>query len=135
MRQSLHAVTLVVPDYDAAIAFYTKVLCFTLTQDIDLGDGKRWVRITPPGSDGASLLLAKAVGAEQIASVGNQTGGRVGFFLETDDFYRDHAAMLEAGVGFEERPRHEPYGIVAVWRDPFGNRWDLIEFSAPVSTK
>ncbi len=131
MRQSLHAITLVVPDYDAAIAFYTGVLNFALTQDIDLGDDKRWVCVTPPGSAGASLLLAKAVDADQAASIGNQTGGRVGFFLETDDFYRDHAAMLEAGVGFEEVPRHEPYGIVAVWRDPFGNRWDLIEFSEP----
>ncbi len=129
MRQSLHAVTLVVPDYDAAISFYTEVLSFTLAQDIDLGGGKRWVRVTPPGSDGSSLLLAKAVDENQTASIGNQTGGRVGFFLETDDFRRDHAAMLEAGVGFEEAPRREPYGTVAVWRDPFGNRWDLVEFS------
>ncbi len=135
MRQSIHAVTLVAPDYDDAIAFYTNTLDFTLVQDIDLGDGKRWVRVAPPGSEGVSLLLAKADGPEQIASVGNQTGGRVGFFLETDDFYRDHAAMLEAGVGFEERPRHEPYGIVAVWRDPFGNRWDLIEFSASTNSE
>ncbi|KIC43010.1 extradiol dioxygenase [Ruegeria sp. ANG-R] len=135
MRQSLHAVTLVVPDYDDAIDFYTQTLNFTLTQDIDLGDGKRWVRVTPPGSADSSLLLAKADGPQQMASVGNQTGGRVGFFLETDDFYRDHAEMLESGVGFEERPRHEPYGIVAVWRDPFGNRWDLIEFSTSASAK
>ncbi|MEX0307492.1 MAG: VOC family protein [Ruegeria sp.] len=134
MRQSLHAVTLVVPDYDDAIAFYTKSLKFTLTQDIDLGGGKRWVRVTPPGSTGASLLLAKADGPDQMAAIGNQTGGRVGFFLETDDFYRDHAAMLESGIGFEERPRHEPYGIVAVWCDPFGNRWDLIEFSVTPDT-
>ncbi len=129
MRQGLHAVTLVIPDYDAAIAFYTKVLNFTLTQDIDLGGGKRWVRVTPPGSDGASLLLAKADGPTQTAAIGNQTGGRVGFFLETDDFVRDHTAMLAQGVQFEETPRHEPYGIVAVWRDPFGNRWDLIQFT------
>lgn len=128
MRQSLHAVTLVVPDYDAAIAFYTGVLDFTLTQDVDLGGGKRWVRVTP-GSTGASLLLAKADGPEQEASIGHQAGGRVCFFLETDDFYRDHSAMCAAGVVFEEKPRHEPYGIVAVWHDPFGNRWDLIEFS------
>ncbi len=134
MRQSLHAVTLVVPDYDDAIAFYTKVLNFSLTQDIDLGGGKRWVRVTPPGSADGSLLLAQANGAEQAAAIGNQTGGRVGFFLETDDFHRDHAAMLAAGVMFEEPARHEPYGIVAVWRDPFGNRWDLIEFTAPTGT-
>lgn len=129
MRQSLHAVTLVVPDYDTAIAFYTRTLNFTLTQDIDLGGGKRWVLVTPPGSTSGSLLLARADGPNQIAAVGNQTGGRVGFFLQTDDFDRDHAAMHAKGVHFEEDPRHEPYGRVAVWRDPFGNRWDLIQFN------
>ncbi|WP_170325237.1 VOC family protein [Ruegeria arenilitoris] len=129
MRQNLHAVTLVVPDYDAAIAFYTRTLNFTLAQDIDLGGGKRWVLVTPPGATGGSLLLAKADGPNQIAAVGNQTGGRVGFFLQTDDFTRDHAAMCANGVHFEEDPRHEPYGTVAVWRDPFGNRWDLIQFT------
>ena len=129
MQQSLHAVTLVVPDYDSAISFYTQTLSFTLLQDIDLGGGKRWVRVAPPGPDGGSLLLAKADGPDQTAAIGNQTGGRVGFFLETDDFARDHAAMLAAAVVFEEDPRQEPYGIVAVWRDPFGNRWDLIQFT------
>ncbi|UWR05955.1 MULTISPECIES: VOC family protein [Ruegeria] len=129
MQQGLHAVTLVVPDYDDAIAFYTKTLRFRLTQDIDLGEGKRWVLVTPPGSDGAALLLAKADGDSQRAAIGNQTGGRVGFFLRTDDFARDHADMLANGVRFEEEPRHEPYGIVAVWQDPFGNRWDLIQFT------
>lgn len=129
MQQGLHAVTLVVPDYDDAIAFYTKTLRFRLTQDIDLGEGKRWVLVTPPGSDGAALLLAKADGDSQRAAIGNQTGGRVGFFLRTDDFTRDHADMLANGVRFEEEPRHEPYGIVAVWQDPFGNRWDLIQFT------
>jgi len=131
MRQSIHAVTLVVPDYDTAISFYTYPLKFTLLQDIDLGSGKRWVRVAPPGSESASLLLAKADGSVQAAAIGNQTGGRVGFFLETDDFERDHKAMAGAGVQFEEMPRHEPYGTVAVWRDPFGNRWDLIEFRNP----
>ncbi|MBY6081463.1 VOC family protein [Ruegeria arenilitoris] len=129
MQQGLHAATLVVPDYDDAIAFYTKTLRFRLTQDIDLGEGKRWVLVTPPGSDGAALLLAKADGDSQRAAIGNQTGGRVGFFLRTDDFARDHADMLANGVRFEEEPRHEPYGIVAVWQDPFGNRWDLIQFT------
>ncbi|MBO9410448.1 MULTISPECIES: VOC family protein [unclassified Ruegeria] len=129
MRQSLHAVTLVVPDYDAAISFYTQTLSFTLEQDIDLGDGKRWVRVAPPNAPEGSLLLAKAADVDQNKAIGNQTGGRVGFFLATDDFHRDHAAMTAAGVTFEETPRHEPYGTVAVWRDPFGNRWDLIEFS------
>ncbi|WP_170782578.1 VOC family protein [Ruegeria lacuscaerulensis] len=129
MRQSLHAVTLVVPDYDEAIAFYTQTLSFSLLQDIDLGGGKRWVRIAPAGAQQGSLLLAQANGPEQAAAIGNQTGGRVGFFLQTDDFQRDYTAMKAAGVTFEETPRHEPYGTVAVWRDPFGNRWDLIEFS------
>jgi len=129
MQQGLHAVTLVVPDYDDAIAFYTKTLRFRLTQDIDLGEGKRWVLVTPPGSDGAALLLAKADEDRQRAAIGNQTGGRVGFFLRTDDFARDHADMLANGVRFEEEPRHEPYGIVAIWQDPFGNRWDLIQFT------
>ncbi len=129
MKQSLHAVTLVVPDYDAAINFYTKTLDFTLSKDIDLGSGKRWVLVTPPDSGEASLLLAKADGLEQEAAIGNQTGGRVGFFLETDDFHRDHAAMRAKGVHFEEEPRVEPYGTVAVWQDPFGNRWDLIQFA------
>ncbi len=129
MKQIVHAVTLVVPDYDAAIAFYTETLEFTLTKDIDLGGGKRWVLVTPPGSDGTSLLLAKADGSDQIAAIGNQTGGRVSFFLQTDDFQRDHSKMRAQGVQFEEDPRFEPYGAVAVWRDPFGNRWDLIQFT------
>ncbi|WP_170472579.1 VOC family protein [Ruegeria arenilitoris] len=129
MRQNLHAVTLVVPDYDAAINFYTGVLNFNLSQDIDLGSGKRWVLVTPPGSCRGSLLLARADDDLQFASIGNQTGGRVGFFLETDNFERDYKAMRSLGVTFEEQPRHEPYGTVAVWKDPFGNRWDLIEFN------
>ncbi|WP_108858371.1 VOC family protein [Ruegeria sp. Alg231-54] len=129
MTQSLFAVTLVVPDYDDAIAFYTQTLSFTLLQDVDLGGGKRWVRVAPPGPGDASLLLAKADGPSQTAAVGNQTGGRVGFFLQTDDFQRDYNAMVTAGVHFEEDPRNEPYGIVAVWRDPCGNRWDLIQFT------
>ena len=128
MRQSLHAVTLVVPDYDSAIAFYVGVLEFTLLHDIDLGGGKRWVRVAPPGAHDGSLLIARADGADQEQAIGNQTGGRVGFFLSTDDFARDHATMIAQGVLFEEAPRSEPYGTVAVWQDPFGNRWDLIEF-------
>jgi catechol 2,3-dioxygenase-like lactoylglutathione lyase family enzyme len=118
------AVALVVPDYDAAIAFYVGVMGFRLTADVDQGR-KRWVTVQPPGG-GAQLVLAQAEGAAQQAAVGAQAGGRVFLFLETDDFARDHAAMLAAGVAFEEPPRHEPYGTVAVWRDPFGNRWDLI---------
>lgn len=118
------ALALVVPDYDQAIEFYVGKLGFRLTEDIDQGH-KRWVTVEPPGG-GARLVLARAEGANQRAAIGNQAGGRVFLFLATDDFARDHAAMLAAGVTFEEPPRVEPYGTVAVWRDPFGNRWDLI---------
>ncbi|MCB1447576.1 MAG: VOC family protein [Rhizobiaceae bacterium] len=130
-RQSLFLVALVVPDYDAAIAFYCGRLGFTLVEDNGLADDRRWVVIRPPGGDGASLLLARAADDEQARAIGNQAGGRVGFFLGTDDFARDHAAFLAKGVVFEEEPRREVYGTVAVFRDPFGNRWDLIEHVAP----
>jgi catechol 2,3-dioxygenase-like lactoylglutathione lyase family enzyme len=122
----LASVTLVVRDYDEAIAFYTGALGFELREDTDLGAGKRWVIVAPPGA-GAALLLARAVTAEQEARVGDQTGGRVGWFLATEDFERDHARMRAAGVAFEEEPRHEPYGTVAVFRDLYGNRWDLVQ--------
>ncbi|WP_128516748.1 VOC family protein [Tabrizicola thermarum] len=124
MPARISALALVVPDYDVALAFYVGKLGFRLTEDIDLGP-KRWVTVEPPGG-GTRLVLARAEGAKQSAAIGNQAGGRVFLFLATDDFARDHAAMLAAGVVFEEAPRHEPYGTVAVWRDPFGNRWDLI---------
>ena len=127
MAQQLRTVTLVVPDYDLALAHYCGDLGFDLIEDTDRGGAKRWVVVAPPGSVGAQLLLAKADGPAQEAAIGNQTGGRVGFFLDTDDFARDHRRYLEAGVHFEEEPRHEPYGIVAVFRDAFGNRWDLIQ--------
>lgn len=120
----ISALALVVPDYDRAVAFYVGKLGFRLIEDIPQG-AKRWVTVEPPGG-GARLVLARAEGAAQQAAIGNQTGGRVFLFLQTDDFARDHSAMLEAGVTFEEAPRHEIYGSVAVWRDPFGNRWDLI---------
>lgn len=122
---SLATVTLVVPDYDAAIAFYRDVLGFELIEDTPLGGGKRWVIVAP--EKGAALLLAKASGAAQEAAIGNQTGGRVAFFLETDAFDETHARFTAGGVTFLEQPRHEPYGTVAVFSDPFGNRWDLIE--------
>jgi catechol 2,3-dioxygenase-like lactoylglutathione lyase family enzyme len=128
--QAIEAVTLVVPDYDAGIDFYVGRLGWTLVSDILLAPGKRWVVVRPPGSTGTGLLIARADGPEQTAAIGRQTGGRVGFFLATDDFHRDHARMLDAGVEFEEAPRHEAYGIVAVWRDPFGNRWDLLQRTA-----
>lgn len=127
MSRSLATVTLVVPDYDAAIAWYCGKLGFTLVADTDLGDGKRWVLVRPSQTEGGAVLLARADGPDQYAAIGNQTGGRVAFFLETDDFHRDHALYLSHGVEFLEEPRHEDYGTVAVFRDGFGNLWDLIE--------
>ena len=124
MASRVSAITLVVPDYEAGLAFYVGQLGFRLVEDVDQGR-KRWVTVEPPGG-GTRLVLARAEGEAQRAAIGNQAGGRVFLFLQTDDFARDHAAMLAAGVTFEEAPRHEPYGSVAVWRDPFGNRWDLI---------
>jgi catechol 2,3-dioxygenase-like lactoylglutathione lyase family enzyme len=124
LTSRISAIALVVPEYDEALAFYVGKLGFRLVEDIDQGR-KRWVTVEPPGG-GTRLLLARAEGKAQRAAIGNQAGGRVFLFLETDDFARDHALMLAAGVEFEESPRHEPYGSVAVWRDPFGNRWDLI---------
>ena len=126
MTQTIANVTLVVPDYDAGIAFYFGALGFVLLEDTKLGETKRWVRVAPKGAQTA-LLLAQADGAAQKAAIGNQTGGRVGFFLHTDDFERDYAAMRAKGVTFREAPRYEPYGTVAVFEDPFGNLWDLIE--------
>ena len=123
--QRLSLTVLLVADYDDAIAFYVGQAGFDLVEDTDQAGGKRWVVVRPPGSD-AGLLLAKAVG-DQAARVGDQAGGRVMFFLETDDFARDHQRMAAAGVRFAEAPRHEPYGTVAVWEDLYGNRWDLIE--------
>lgn len=125
--RKLAQVALLVPEYDEAIAFFTGPLGFDLLEDTDLGRGKRWVRVAPRGAETA-FLLARAEG-DQRAAVGRQGGGRVWLFLQTDDFARDHAAMTAAGVMFEEAPRVEPYGTVAVFRDPWGNRWDLIEFA------
>lgn len=127
MPQQLSLVTLVVTDQDEAIAFYCGVLGFDLLEDTDRGGGKRWIRVAPPGSAGTSLLLALADGDRQRAAVGNQTGGRVGFFLTTDDFWRDHARYVAAGVTFLEEPRVEAYGTVVVFADRYGNTWDLIQ--------
>lgn len=123
----LSAVALVVPDYDAAIAFYTGPMGFTLAEDIDQGEGKRWVTVQPPGGQ-TRLLLAQAATPDQQAAIGNQTGGRVGFFLSVEDFDAEHARMSAAGIRFLETPRDEPYGKVAVFEDAFGNRWDLIQY-------
>lgn len=126
------AVALVVADYDEAIAFFVGKLGFELLEDtpLPLEGAKRWVRVAPPkrnGGGGTALLLARAVNDTQRASIGNQTGGRVGFFLETDDFARDHAAFLARGVRFHREPKRESYGTVAVFEDCSGNLWDLIE--------
>lgn len=119
--------TLLVADYDQAIAWFTGALGFEVFEDSALGNGKRWVTVGPAGGAGASLLLARASDDAQRARVGDQTGGRVGFFLETDDFARDHAAMRARGVQFLEEPRHEAYATVAVFSDLYGNHWDLLE--------
>ncbi|MFE0178431.1 VOC family protein [Streptomyces sp. NPDC059002] len=123
----LGLVTVVVRDYDEAIAFYVDALGFELREDTDLGGGKRWVVVAPPGSREAAVLLARAVTDGQEAAIGEQTGGRVGWFLNTEAFERDYARMRDAGVEFEQAPRDEPYGTVAVFRDLYGNRWDLIQ--------
>lgn len=120
----LSAVSLIVPDYDEAIRFFCDVLGFRLVEDIDQGR-KRWVTVSPPGGGGV-IVLARADTPAQRAAIGNQGAGRVWLFLRTDDFDRDHARMQAAGIVFEEAPRREAYGKVAVWRDAFGNRWDLI---------
>ena len=130
MTQYLSAVAVVVPNYDEAIAFYVGRLGFQLVEDKPLSGSKRWVLVSPPGSVGTCLLLAKAASNEQSRAIGNQTGGRVFLFLRTDDFDRDHAAFEQAGVEFLEEPRSETYGKVAVFRDPFGNKWDLIQARA-----
>ena len=127
MHQTISGITLVVPDYDSAISFYVGVMGFTLTSDMPQPDGKRWVTVSPPGATETCLLLAEAVSANQAASIGNQTGGRVFLFLRTDDFERDYNLMQAKGVEFLESPRVEPYGKVVVFTDPFGNKWDLIE--------
>lgn len=129
MGVSLALTTLVVPDYDAGIAFCVGALGFDLIEDTDMGAGKRWVVVggVDGAKEGGRLLLAKAANDAQNAAIGNQTGGRVGFFAHTDDFAATQARLVDAGVQFHEQPRHEPYGTVAVFSDPFGNRWDLIE--------
>jgi catechol 2,3-dioxygenase-like lactoylglutathione lyase family enzyme len=120
-------ITLVVRDYDEAIAFFTQALGFTLLEDTPLDDGKRWVVVEPTGSFGAALLLAKAANAEQRSYIGNQTGGRVFLFLNTDDFWKDYNSMRSNRVQFIEQPRQEAYGLVAVFQDLYGNKWDLIQ--------
>ena len=123
----LGLVTLVVRDYDEAIACYVDQVGFRLVEDTPRPDGTRWVVVAPPGSAETALLLARASNPDQAARVGDQTGGRVALFLNTDDFDRDYRRMTAAGIRFAEPPRHEPYGSVAVFEDLYGNRWDLIQ--------
>lgn len=131
MKQSIVHVALVVQDYDEAIAFYTQKLRFTLVEDTYQPEQeKRWVVIAPPGSTGTSLLLARASNAEQRPFVGNQAGGRVFLFLNTDDFWRDYERMRAEGVRFVRDPEKQPYGMVAVFEDLYGNRWDLLQLNA-----
>jgi catechol 2,3-dioxygenase-like lactoylglutathione lyase family enzyme len=126
MPQHLSLTALLVEDYDEAIGFYVGKLGFELREDKQITADKRWVVVSPCGS-GGGLLLARAMGDRQQQAIGNQSGGRVFLFLETDDFARDHLAYRKRGVRFVETPRHEPYGTVAVFEDPYGNRWDLIQ--------
>jgi len=127
MKQHIGSVSLVVRDYDEAIEFYTHKLRFDLVEDRDMGEGKRWITVSPPGSAETCLLLAKASTPEQESRIGDQTGGRVFLFLHTDDFWRDYKDMQANGIHFLEEPRNEPYGTVVVFEDLYGNKWDLLE--------
>ena len=123
----LSLVTLVVDDYDRAVSYFVETLGFSLKDDTPLGDGKRWVVVQPPDDTGAALLLAKAIDDKQIAAIGAQTGGRVAFFLSVADFDNAYTRYRDSGVAFLEAPRNEDYGKVAVFKDLYGNKWDLIE--------
>ena len=127
MTQRIAQFAVTVRDYDEALAFYVEKLGFECVEDTDLGDGKRWVRVRPPGSKECGILLARAVGETQIASVGNQAGGRVFIFVETDNIQRDYVRLKERGVVFVREPAVGPHGTVAVFLDLYGNRFDLIE--------
>jgi catechol 2,3-dioxygenase-like lactoylglutathione lyase family enzyme len=120
--------SIVVREYDEAIAWFTEKLGFRLVEDTTLSETKRWVLVAPPGDGSASIVLGRALDEPQKAAIGNQTGGRVGFFLQTDDFSRDHQAFRARGVEFIEAPRDEEYGTVAIFKDLYGNKWDLIEY-------
>lgn len=133
MPSHLGAVSLLVRDYDEAIAYYTGMLGFTLIEDSPRGGGKRWVLIAPPGSNECRLLLARAKNEAELAAVGQQSGGRVFLFLQTDDFWRDYRAFLTRGVRFAETPREESYGTVAVFTDLMGNKWDLLQLKPQAS--
>ena len=131
MRQTLGYVALVVRDYDEALEYFTRCLGFSVVEDSKskdrYGNEKRWILVAPQGSIGTSLLLARPSTREEANYIGNQTGGRVFIFLHTDDFWRDYRALSARGVKFKEEPREEPYGIVAVFEDLYGNKWDLLQ--------
>jgi catechol 2,3-dioxygenase-like lactoylglutathione lyase family enzyme len=127
MPQTLASITLVVRDYEEALAWFTHALGFDVLENLDQGNGKRWIVVAPSGSRGTTLLLAQASTPEQSSRIGNQTGGRVFLFLHTDDFWRDYHAMKSRNVKFLEQPREEPYGTVAVFEDLYGNKWDFIQ--------
>lgn len=127
MTQHIAQLALLVDDYDRAIVWYTEMLGFALIEDTRLSDTKRWVLLAPKGSSGFRILLARAASPEQIAAVGNQSGGRVFLFLHTDDFAGDHAAMVSKGVEFVRAPEQQAWGMVAVFRDLYGNLWDLVQ--------
>lgn len=127
MRQRLASVTLVVKDYDEALSFFIEKLSFKLIEDTKLTDQKRWVLISPPGDNNCCILLAKAVDERQAASIGNQTGGRVAFFLHTDNFWNDFEKLRKNEIHFVRQPQEQAYGIVAVFKDLYGNLWDLIQ--------
>lgn len=126
MSQAIGCVSILVRDYDEAVAFYSGKLRFNVVEDTPMGGGRRWVVVAPPGSGGARILLAKAKNKRELSAVGRQAGGRVFLFLHTDDFARDHREMLRRGVTFNEEPRDEAYGTVAVFEDLYGNKWDLV---------
>jgi catechol 2,3-dioxygenase-like lactoylglutathione lyase family enzyme len=126
MTQHIASLSIVVPDYDKAITFYVEKLGFAVAEDTKLSADKRWVVVMPPGAKETGLLLAKADSPEQNAAIGNQSGGRVFLILKTDDFDGDYARFQAAGIEFLETPRAEAYGKVVVFRDAFGNKWDLI---------
>lgn len=130
MKQMIAHVALVVRDYDEAIEFYTQRLGFELLEDTPLDLGKRWVLVAPPNTVGTSILLARAANDDQRSRIGNQTGGRVFLFLHTDDFWRDYNSLTSRGIAFVREPREEAYGIVAVFEDLYGNRWDLLQLAA-----
>jgi catechol 2,3-dioxygenase-like lactoylglutathione lyase family enzyme len=129
IKQRISNIALVVENYDDAIEFYTENLNFELIENTDLGGGKRWVQISPPNAEGTNILLAKASNDQQQQSIGNQAGGRVFLFLQTNDFWRDYEYMKSQGVEFTEQPRVEEYGTVVVFKDLYGTKWDLLQLN------